>query len=118
MTVQEKALAAFQNWYDDLPRLRAGPAKGSIAISLVLLERLKTTFDLNLAAHLAPGGAQIQGASGAAVKAILAAFGETRAFSGEGGRTNRGTPAIAEALLKALASSDVDALAPADRDAL
>jgi hypothetical protein len=93
MTPREKALAELRAWCDALPRPRTAgraPAKGSIAVGLVLLERLKSTFDLNLASHLAPGGAQIQGASGAAVRNILAAFGETRPFVGEGGRTNRG----------------------------
>jgi hypothetical protein len=71
---------------------------------LVLLERLKTNFDLELKSHLAPGGAQIQGASGAAVRKILQRFGESRRFVGEGGRTNRGIPTIAAGLLDALKS--------------
>jgi hypothetical protein len=116
MTPREKALAAFRGWYDALPRLRAGgPAKGSIAVGMVLLERLKINFDLALAAHMAPGGAQIQGASGAAVRNLLAVFGETRPFVGEGGRTNRGTPAIATAMLQALGTAELDALGEEER---
>lgn len=113
MTARQKVFAAFQEWYDALPRPRttdAAPAKGSIAIALVLLERLKTHFDLNFESHLAPGRAQIQGASGSSVRAILAEFGETRSFVGEGGRTNRGTPAIGRSLLDALAAAGLDGL--------
>lgn len=118
MTPRKKALVEFQKWYEALPRPRttgSAPAKGSIAVGLVLLERLKTAFDLNLDSHLAPGGAQIQGASGASVKGILAAFGETRPFVSEGGRTNRGTPAYAEALLKALKSSGLNTIPETER---
>jgi Domain of unknown function (DUF4928) len=119
MTPRENALAAFRVWHDNLPRPRAAggaPAKGSLAVGLVLLQRLKTTFDLDLGAHLAPGGAQIQGASGASVRAILGQFGEHRAFVSEGGRTNRGIPTIAAALLKALGSAGLDALASEERE--
>lgn len=118
MTPRDKLFAEFRVWYDALPRPRtagSAPAKGTIAVGLVLLERLKTNFDLDLASHLAPGGAQIQGASGAAVKNILAAFGETRPFVSEGGRTNRGTPAIAESLLNAIRAAGLEALPDDER---
>ncbi|HTU17907.1 MAG TPA: DUF4928 family protein [Gemmataceae bacterium] len=121
MTPREKALAEFRAWYESLPRPRtagSAPAKGSIAVGLVLLERLKSTFDLNLASHLAPGGAQIPGASDAAVKNILAGFGEARPFVSEGGRTNRGTPAIAQSLLNAIQSADLEALNEVERQAV
>ncbi len=87
-------------------------------MGLVVLERLKTSFDLDLASHLAPGGAQIQGASGAAVRNILAAFGETRAFVGEGGRTNRASPAYAKGLLGAIGSAGLQALGEEERRAV
>jgi hypothetical protein len=56
---------------------------------------------------MARGGAQIQGASGAAVRRILEEFGETRPFAGEGGRTNRGSPRIAADLLDAIREADI-----------
>jgi Domain of unknown function (DUF4928) len=121
MTPQQKALAAFQKWYDELPRPRSAgnePAKGSIAVGLHMLERLKTNFNLDLNAHLAPGGAQIQGLSGPGIRTILAAFGEVRPFADQGGRTNRGSPAIAHALLNALGTAGLDALSDADRHAV
>lgn len=109
----QKARDEFEKWYESVPRPRPGdtaPAKGSIAVALVLLERLQTTFDLRLDAHLASGGAQIQGASGAAVRKILARFGETRPFVSEGGRTNRGSPTIAAELLSAIDRSKMGKL--------
>jgi hypothetical protein len=118
MTPRKKALASFNAWYDILPHPIRGvdaPAKGSIAVGLVLLERLQTAFDLSLNAHLAPGGAQIQGASGAAVRRILATFGESRPFVSEGGRTNRGSPTIAAGLLNALRDAGLEALPPGER---
>lgn len=118
VTPRERALAEFRKWYDSLPRPKAAgraPAKGSLAVGLVLLNRLKSTFDLELESHLAPGGAQIQGASGSALRVILEEFGETRAFVSEGGRTNRGTPAIAAGLLKALGVAQLDEMEDRER---
>ena len=108
-------LAAVEAWCDALPRIGGGPAKGSLAVGLVILERLKTSFELNIDSHMAEGGAQIQGASGAAVRRILESFGETRPFAGEGGRTNRGTPKVASALLAAIASADISRLPELER---
>jgi hypothetical protein len=119
-TAREKALAEFQRWYDELPTVGRppAPAKGSIAVGLVLLERLKGDFNLDLQAHLAPGGAQIQGASGTAVRDILAEFGEMRPFVSERGRTNRGTPTIARNLLEAIDTADLASLPRARRVAI
>jgi len=111
-------LAAIRHWYDALPRTKK-EAKGTIAAALVLLERLKNTFDLNLASHLTPGGGQIRGLSGDSVKKILASFDETRPFTGVvGGRSNRGSPAIAETLLKSIRSVDLDNLDIPERQAV
>lgn len=121
MSARDRALAELRRWYDELPRPRTSsdlPARGSIAISLVLLERLKTNFDLNVGGHLAGGRAQIQGASGTAIQRILAAFGETRPFVSEGGRTNRGTPAVAGALLAAIQAARLNNLSDEARAAV
>jgi hypothetical protein len=111
----DAAVAAVEAWYDALPHVGEGPAKGSLAVGLVILDRLKVSFDLDIAAHMAPGGAQIQGASGAAVRRILETFGETRPFAGEGGRTNRGTPKVAADLLAAIASAEISGLTLTER---
>lgn len=95
---------AFLDWYSSLKVVKAnnGPANGSIATALVVLDRLKEEYNLDFSAHVAGGGMQIRKASGAAVAAILKTFGEERPFAKEGGRTNRGGPAEIKSLLKAL----------------
>ena len=102
---------AFETWYVHLkPETRDGfPAKGTIAGGLVVLDRLKTTPVFDIEAHVAPGGAQVAGAGGAAVKNILARFGETRDFLREGGRTNRGLRGEMSALLDALKAAGLGA---------
>ncbi len=81
----------FVRWYDGLKRYaNKFPARGTISGALVVLERLKTSFDLDIESYTAKGGSQIKGASGEAIKRILADFGETKPFVSEGGRTNRG----------------------------
>jgi len=88
----EQRIKHLQTWLDSLEVVRAnqGPARGTIAGALVVLEHLKSEFDLTIAAHLAPKGTQIKGASGRVVEGILAALGEKRPYLSEGGRTNRG----------------------------
>jgi hypothetical protein len=75
----EQKLRPFNSWFAALPVVPAnkGPARGTIAGALVVLERLKANFDLRLGAHLAPKGAQVKGTSGAVVKTILASLGRT-----------------------------------------
>lgn len=93
MITAEEALAEFGHWYDQLTVYPAsgGPAKGTIGGALVVLDRLKTDYDLDIDKHTTdPGSSQIKGVSGAAVKKILEKYGETRRFVTEGGRTNRG----------------------------
>jgi hypothetical protein len=94
----------FLEWYESLNFVKAnnGPANGSIATALVVLNRLQENFDLNFDSHVANGGVQIKGASGAAVAAILKSFGEVRPFAKEGGRTNRGGPSEVKSLLKTI----------------
>lgn len=111
-------LLAFEAWFRSLKIVKAnnGPANGTIAATLVLLERLKEKYDLDFDAHVAPGGAQIKGASGAAVAAILSNFGETRPFAKEGGRTNRGGQGDIRPLFKSLAALKLESLSPEQRN--
>lgn len=91
----------FIEWYNSLKVVKAnnGPANGSIATALVVLNRLMADYNLDFNTHVAEGGMQIRGASGSAVGAILKSFGEERPFAKEGGRTNRGGPSEVKALL-------------------
>ncbi len=92
----------FREWFDSRRKFGGSPAKGTMAGALVVLKHLKVGFDLSIDAHTAVGGSQIKGASGAAVKKILAEFDEVRPFISEGGRTNRGLRGDIEAMLTAL----------------
>lgn len=94
----------FIEWYNSLKVVKAnkGPANGSIATALVVLNRLQEYYNLDFNAHVADGGMQIKGASGTAVASILKSFGEERPFAKEGGRTNRGGPSEVRSLLETL----------------
>ena len=100
----------FIDWYNSLKVVKAnnGPANGSIATALVVLNRLKEDYNLDFSTHVAEGGMQIRGASGSAVAAILKAFGEERPFAKEGGRTNRGGPSEVKSLLEMLKTRKLD----------
>lgn len=117
MDLKKNALDAFKAWYLDLPVHKAsgGPAKGTLAAALVVLERLKSDYHLDLEEHRAPGGSQIKGAGGAAVKKILERFGETRPFAKEGGRTNRGGPGDIKLMFDALKGAKLDYCTPDER---
>lgn len=120
MDLKEHTLSIFKIWYDNLPAHKSsgGPAKGTIAAALVVLEHLKMECKLELEAHRAPGGSQIKGASGQAVKRILERFGEKRPFAKEGGRTNRGGPGDIKPLLDALKQVEFDNRTAEERNAV
>ncbi len=105
-------------WYSNLKLYSKFPAKGTIAGALVIFERLKCNYNLNIDNHTAKGGSQISGASGEAVKKILARFGENRPFVIEGGRTNRGLRGDIESLLQALQQVKLEKLEPTDRNTI
>ena len=111
-------LSVFEGWYSSLKIVKAnnGPAIGTIAATLVLLERLQEDYDLHFDNHIAGGGAQIKGASGAAVAAILKKFDETRPFAKEGGRTNRGSQGDIRPLFKDLAGLGLENLSLTERN--
>lgn len=108
-------VTAFDEWFSSLKVSGGFPPKGTIAGALIVLDRLKGNLDLSIDGHTAKGGSQIIGASGAAVKKILADFGETRDYVSEGGRTNRGLRGAIKNLLDSLASSDIHELDDVNR---
>ena len=115
---QTAAYPAFEGWYQTVPNQRRGfPPKGTIAGALAFLERLRTIPDLDIGMHTAPGGSQISGVGGSAVKRILSRYGENRMFSREGGRTNRGLPGAIGQLLEILAASEFGELSQKQRAA-
>ncbi len=111
------ALELFESWYRHLPVHKAsgGPAKGTIAAALVVLERLRENYLLDINLHTAPGGVQIKSVSGQAVKKILARFGEIRPFVKEGGRTNRGLRDQIKIMLETLDKAHLESLSAEKR---
>lgn len=115
----KEAVEGLKVWYSGLKSYSGEfPARGTVAGGLVVLERLKEDFDLNIDAHTAGGGSQIKGASGGAVRSLLARFGETRRFVAEGGRTNRGLRGDISDMLKALSNAGLDELASGERNGI
>lgn len=115
----DRVQETFEAWFSSLQTYKqtAGlPARGSIAAALVVLEHLKQDYILDLNAHLAGGRAQLRGVNPPAVKAILKRFGETRPFSGEAGRTNRGGPGEVQKMLEALRTLRIEAESPGERN--
>lgn len=115
---KERAINKFAEWYGTLrtyPASGGGPAQGTIGAALIVLERLKTNYDLDIKSHLSKGGYQISGISGIALKKVLAQFGEKRRHISEGGRTNRGTPGNIENMLDALRKLNLDRLSAEQR---
>lgn len=116
MSTDAEVEALFAAWYAGLKLYAGGfPARGTIGGALVVLERLHVGGELSIDAHTAQGGAQIAGASGAAVAAILARFDETRPFLSEGGRTNRGLRGDIAAMLATLAGTKLPQLPEQER---
>ena len=118
MEIKERALQVFKEWYEKVPirKSSGGPARGTIGAALIVLDRLKTDFDLNLDSHRAAGQSQIKGASGAAVARILSRYGESRPFIKEGGRTNRGGPGDIGKMLEAIGTVNLEQITVAERN--
>lgn len=117
----EKAVQEFAAWFAGLPTYKGTgelPARGTVAAALVVLEHLKQNYQLDLDAHRAPGQSQLQGLNPAALRKILAQFGETRKFLAEGGRTNRGAPGDVAKMLQTLRSMNLDGLSATARNAV
>jgi hypothetical protein len=113
---EDRALREFTTWYEAKRKGKARfPPKGTIGGALVVLERLKDDFDLDIDSHTAEGGSQISGASGSGVKRVLRTFGEVRPFSIEGGRTNRGLRGAMKSLLDSIRSANLDRVSTQQR---
>lgn len=106
-------------WWDSLTPYKMNnglPAKGTLTGGLVVLERLQSKYVLDLDQHRTKGKSQIKGAGRTQTRKILARFGETRPFSEESGRTNRGLAGEIATLLDALRVADLDGLSVGDRN--
>jgi hypothetical protein len=117
VTGAEAVVSAFHIWFRTQKSRRGARdvPRGTIGSALVVLERLKSDPQLTLAAHTAPGGVQISGSSGPAVRRILAQHGQLQPLSREGGRTNPGVPAAIQAMLETLQHAGFGTLGDIDR---
>lgn len=114
MTKAQTTLDRIKNWWNALDRFKHNnnlPAKGTVAGALVVLDRLMVDYVLDINHHKTKKGkSQIIGLGRAKVRKILSRFGETREFSIEGGRTNRGLAGDIENLLNALKLAELHSL--------
>ncbi len=114
MDRSQTAQRLIESWWNALAPVKSNnglPAKGTVAGALVVLERLKADYTLDLNRHRAKKGqSQIKGAGKAQTQKILNQFGETRLFVGEGGRTNRGLAGDIASLLEALRQANLEPL--------
>lgn len=91
MSIKEDAIKVLDDWYTRLEVYQDKlPARGSVGAALHVLNRLRNEYQLDIAAHVADGEAQITGLSAGSVRKILEDFGEKRPLSAVGGRSNRG----------------------------
>ena len=103
ISLQSVATQVLDDWYSRLDLYQDKlPSKGSIAAALHVLNRLQSDYNFEISAHVAGGESQITGLSAASLRKVLAEFGETRAMSSVGGRSNRGTRGAVAALLAAM----------------
>lgn len=80
---------AVARWYES-QRSRNGTIFTNVmTVGLILCEHLRRGFPLERTTYAT--GSQVQGISGAKITQILAAHGESRRFTSEGGRTSRGS---------------------------
>lgn len=108
---------SFVDWYHSLKQYKQneGPARGTISGALIVLEHLRSHCDLNVDAHMAPGGTQVAGANKSALKSILSRYDEYREFAREAGRTNRGLRGDMSSMLATLQGVGLDELDEDDR---
>ncbi len=120
MSKPQTTLDLVSKWWGSLDPIKQNnnlPAKGTIAGALVVLERLKTRYILDINEHRAKKGkSQIEGLGKAKVQKLLSQFGEKREFLQEGGRTNRGLAGDVEKLLQALDKANLGVETDAERN--
>jgi hypothetical protein len=119
--VSELALNRFEDWYNELKvhKVSEGPARGTIAAALLILDKLQNDFNLDLDSYRTEKGqSQIAGLSAAAIAGILERFGEKRPFLSEGGRTNRGAAGDMAKMLNTIANMELSKLSKNKRNSI
>ena len=113
MAEKSKFVGVVKEWWASFPP--QSRSRGNIAGGLVLLENLKSNFDLDIESHKAERSDQLRNA-GISHQRILARFDEHRVLVKEGGRTNRGLMTNLAKLLNVLAEAKLDRLSRRERD--
>ena len=117
MTIEENAIAILAKWYAGLELFQDKlPSKGTISAALHVLQRLRSSYELGIACHVAEGEAQITGLSPKSLKKVLAEFGETRKLSSIAGRSNRGARGDIAKLLESMRPLGLDKKSQAARN--
>ena len=117
--VTNRALRLFSGWFGQLKvhKVSGGPARGTIAAALLILDKLMDEFNLDLDSYRTEKGqSQIAGLSASAIAGILKKFNEERPFLREGGRTNRGVAGDIGRMLQSVAKMKLDKLAKSERN--
>jgi hypothetical protein len=118
MSIESDSRNVIAVWFGNLEpdrRYKPLPPRGAVAAAVIVLEILKTRFDLDPTAHVTRGRGQIAGMGKEAIRKVLAAHGEHRTFLKEGGRTNRGNHAIVASLLEAVAGAKLHGASESER---
>jgi hypothetical protein len=117
MTTEADAIQAFDAWFAKLDVYRHGlPARGAIAAALIVIDRLRASFNLSVDAHKTEKQGQVAGVSVPTLQAILKRYGEERTLSNEAGRTNRGALGDVASLLDHLKPLELSRFEAAERD--
>lgn len=118
MSTEDQSRKVVAAWFGSLEpdrRYAPLPPRGAVAAAIVILEILKTRFDLDPSAHVTKGKGQIAGMGRGALQKALAAHGEKRTFLKEGGRTNRGNHALVASLLDSVQGAQLDRVSEGER---
>ena len=100
----ENALVIANAWYEEHRNSNGNVNTNVMTSGIAIAELLKTQWPLTKDSITTRGGSQVKGMSGGLIKRVLAAHGEKRQFTAEGGRTSRGTLRIATELALNLSS--------------
>jgi len=114
----DSALQIFKKWYGELQvhKTTGGPARGTISAALVIIDRLKENFSLDLDSYRTKKGqSQLTGINAAAASSILKRYGELRPFLKEGGRTNRGLAGDIGRMLNSISEMRLETLSKKER---
>jgi hypothetical protein len=108
MSLIDESIRVLDDWYSNLQTYTDHlPSRGSIAAALHVLERLRTSFNLDVANHVSEGESQIAGLSSSTLNRLLARFDEQRRLSAVAGRSNRGARGDIANLLTSMRSLEL-----------